>query len=163
MLSHTTLPNRAGAVPPTRGRRRATLATLVLGLGLTGGIAAPLLVPQAAEAAIIREEQLGNGPKTWVVPEGVTRVAVSLAGGRGGHGGDSEYNADGTPKDAGNGGSGGIVSGELVVAPGDTLTLFGADAGGNAKTEPREAVGAGGSGWKNGGSGGTYRKSFGRS
>lgn len=115
-----------------------------------------------AVARMLTQEQRGAGETVWTVPENVSRLSVSMTGGSGGHGGDSVYNADGTPKDAGRSGLGGVLVGELAVEPGDILTLIGSDAGSAAQTE-RTSIGKGGQGWGVGGAGGLYASVFGRS
>lgn len=80
----------------------------------------------------------GNGYQTWIVPEGVTQIAIAADGGQGGP------NALGAP-----GGLGGQASGLLVVTQGEQFTLFVGDKGG-----PNGLQNGGGQGPAFGGQGG---------
>jgi hypothetical protein len=61
-----------------------------------------------------------GGEQSWVVPDGVTRVHVTLVGGHGGH----------NTQTTANGGSGALVEADLAVTPGQVLYV---EVGGNGE------------------------------
>ena len=102
-------------------------------------------------------------PSTWVVPQGVTSIKVTIQGGSGGKGGDDSQ--PGAP-----GGASKQYEGNILVVPGSVLTIAPGQLGTNGFTGTstgggaggKNALGfnggkggaAGGSGWSGGGGGG---------
>jgi hypothetical protein len=130
--------------PATRRRAVASLSlAAAAALALTLASAATAAVPGPVTFALSGVEQ------TYVVPAGVTSVRVRAIGARGGSG----TSGPSAPHQAG--GVGAIVTGDLVVTPGQQLfVLVGGDGadGTSAQTAPGGFNGGGAGGW--GGAGG---------
>jgi hypothetical protein len=88
--------------------------TVGTGLSLTGGT----LVASAASQSQLRE-QLFTSSGTWTAPTGVTQVQIVVIGGGGGGAG---YDFGGAA-DGGNGGVGGLATGNVTVVPGTAYTI----------------------------------------
>lgn len=129
-----------------QGRRRYPPA-MVVAITLASLVAATLAAAPAAAADPIDVVFSATGTeRSWVAPSGVTSIHVVLIGGRGGG-------------NVGSAGAADIVSGDLTVAPGDTLYVEVGGNGGSAGSASGAAGGfnggaAGGGGTSAGGSGG---------
>lgn len=73
-----------------------------------------------------------NANGSFIIPDGVTKIWVEVAGGGGGGGGGDHWN---DPVPGGDGGNGGLAKGLLVVVPGNVMSIVigaGGEAGSNA-------------------------------
>jgi hypothetical protein len=130
------------ASPP----RRAPRARRFVGIGAAALLAVPtaLIATAPAHAAEPGSETFTSATATdWTVPAGVREVTITAVGGSGG-------NASG--EHGGTGGLGALVESVLTVEPGDVLTIWAGQAGGNAGGG-RDNSGAGGAGFTAGGNG----------
>ncbi|MDR6868130.1 hypothetical protein J2Y69_002741 [Microbacterium resistens] len=88
---------------------------------------------------------------TFIVPAGVTKLGFAVAGGGGGGGSDPLVNGTGDNINPfREGGSGGLVTGEMSVTPGQALTLI-VGQGGELPITTDEGTKLGGRGYGNGG------------
>jgi hypothetical protein len=87
---------------PRRGQR--SLAAVAGTLALVAALA-----PAAHASTVSQSFSYSGGEQTYVVPAGITSVAVSATGGSGGNGANST------------GGLAAVATGELTVTPGETL------------------------------------------
>ncbi len=97
---------------PRLTRAQAVLTALL--------VLAATLVPFAGTAeaeTLTRTFAYTAGTQTFTVPEGVTSITVSMAGGKGGRGG---YDSQGEPTP---GGYRGVITGSIDVTPGQELTI----------------------------------------
>lgn len=127
--------------------RRAPRARRFVGIGAAALLAVPtaLIATAPAHAAEPGSETFTSATATdWIVPAGVREVTITAVGGSGG-------NAAG--QHAGTGGLGASVESVRTVEPGDVLTIWAGQAGGNAGGD-RLTSGAGGAGFTAGGNGG---------
>ncbi|WP_430592226.1 hypothetical protein [Humidisolicoccus flavus] len=121
----------------------------LLALGLSATLATAtlaLIAPAAATAAPQSQTFTDPAGTAFVVPEGITSLTATVAGASGG---DSGYQG---PTFLG--GAGAVLTVVIDVTPGETLTVFGSTRGRTGYSSFGIVDGAGGSGFKNGGSGG---------
>src|SRR4051812_25540453 len=135
-----------GHVGPFRGsamrllaRRCAPLAVLCTGLGFV----AVAVAPAASADTVTQYFGYTGGQQSFTVPGDVTSVHVVAVGGRGG---DATRYGGGT--DAG--GSGAVVSADLQVTAGHTLSI---EVGGNGETDQTDTAAGGFNGGATGGAG----------
>ncbi|MGA1835319.1 Ig-like domain repeat protein [Herbiconiux sp. 11R-BC] len=140
---------------PVSPRRRVRAVAAIGAFALVA--AGALTAGTAAQAAVSHTVTFDYAPgaQSWVVPAGVTSLAMTVTGGSGGAGGGTNGGA---------GGAGSVVTGTLAVSAGQTLAITVGDAGTSAyrletgdsgyDSAQAGAPGVGGLGWTDGGEGG---------
>ena len=121
-----------------------------VGTNNTAGSSSNVTIGSAVDNEVPSVFNETGSTQTYTVPAGVTSLTINVLGASGGLTGYSDYNP----------GLGGQVQGTLTVTPGEVLTVYVGEQGGNAPTLTGSG-GTGGFGYGTGGNGGNGQAGYG--